>query len=191
MAHHHSSCAHQLAPPTVHTCPPSDSSAYVASLDSSEFPQYILVIRQRQVCNIGHASSVVMVLLILSTFFLNAALICCATYWLMQARVSGLSSSHFCAPVDHISGFRSPQRPCRQRFVCQKCSVNCFYLGKAELHQRRHLVPPPNHPPAHFLHLTFLFPLPQACHSSSLGIEVAWFCCHRYCHHFPFHSITT
>jgi hypothetical protein len=70
--------------------------AHVTSLDSSEFRPVCLV------CSVKFAtlaaSSVVMVLLILSTFFLNAALICCATYWLMQARVSGLSSSYFCAP---------------------------------------------------------------------------------------------
>jgi hypothetical protein len=38
-----------------------------------------------------------MVLLILSTFFLNASLICCATYWLMQ------DADHHCGRVDRDS----------------------------------------------------------------------------------------
>lgn len=52
-----------------------------------------------------------MVLLILSTFFLNAGLICCATYWLMQARIgpnscirSLRSNSFLVQDSDHRSG---------------------------------------------------------------------------------------
>jgi hypothetical protein len=50
-----------------------------------------------------------MVLLILSTFFLNAGLICCATYWLMQARARAShklisSSLMLLQDSDHASG---------------------------------------------------------------------------------------
>jgi hypothetical protein len=55
---------------------------------------FFLRYRERIVC-VKHKSSqhtytslAYMVLFILSTFFLNTGLICCATYWLMQARTS-------------------------------------------------------------------------------------------------------